>query len=381
MRPAVQWWSNAPHCPTGYGVQTRTVVEYLARNGWDISVSANYGVQVVPVEHQVPDGPAIRVYPAGHDNYSQDVIAAHYHNYREEVGRRTVLVTLYDTWVLKNPNLSKVDHILSWTPVDHMPMPPAVLAWGRQPNVTPVAMTRFGLSEFEKRDVEAIYIPHTVEPVFKPSKGGGALMQAPDDAFVVMMNAANKGAAPPRKAWSENFMAMSVFMKNHPDVFFYVHSEAKTPFGIDLVALQDALGMDKSRVMFPDQYAYRMSFYDDKALAKMYSRADVLLAVSLGEGFGVPTVEAQACGTRVIGSDWAATPELLSDDCLMVEGQPEWDHSQLAWWFRPNVKSMVAALEEMYGQRGQSQKCISKAGEYRPEKVLPEWEIALEVAG
>jgi glycosyltransferase involved in cell wall biosynthesis len=95
----------------------------------------------------------------------------------------------------------------------------------------------------------------------------------------------------------------------------------------------------------------------------------------------VPTVEAQACGTRVIGSDWAATPELLSDDCLLVEGQPEWDHSQLAWWFRPNVKSMVAALEEMYGQRGQSQKCISKAAEYRPEKVLPEWEIALEVAG
>jgi hypothetical protein len=67
--------------------------------------------------------------------------------------------------------LSKVDHILSWTPVDHMPMPPAVLAWGRQPNVTPVAMTRFGLSEFEKRDVEAIYIPHTVEPTVQAVEG------------------------------------------------------------------------------------------------------------------------------------------------------------------------------------------------------------------
>jgi hypothetical protein len=42
---------------------------------------------------------------------------------------------------------------------------------------------------------------------------------------------------------------------------------------------------------------------------------------------------------------------------------------------------MVAALEEMYGRRGQSQKCISKAGEYRPDRVLPEWELALEVAG
>jgi hypothetical protein len=283
MRPAVQWWSNAPHCPTGYGVQTRTVVEYLARNGWDISVSANYGVQVVPVEHQVPDGPAIRVYPAGHDNYSQDVIAAHYHNYREECGP-------------PNGAGDAVRHLGVEEPEPCEGGPHPVVDAGRS-HADAACGARVGPSAerhpcrhdegsgwASSRSVT--WRPSTFRTLssllFKPSKGGGKLMQAPDNAFVVMMNAANKGAAPPRKAWSENFMAMSVFMKNHPDVFFYVHSEAKTPFGIDLVALQDALGMDKSRVMFPDQYAYRMSFYDDKALAKMYSRADVLLAVSSG---------------------------------------------------------------------------------------------------
>ncbi len=59
-----------------------------------------------------------------------------------------------------------------------------------------------------------------------------------------------------------------------------------------------------------------------RSLAALYSAADVLLAPSYGEGFGVPTVEAQACGTRVIGSGWAATADLVAEDGWLVEGQP-----------------------------------------------------------
>lgn len=199
-------------------------------------------------------------------------------------------------------------------------------------------------------------------------------MSVPDDAFVVMMNAANKGNSPTRKAWSENFLALAMFMKRHDDVYAYIHTEAKTPFGIDLAALQDAVGIPKNRMVFPNPYNMRMSVYEDHHLAKMYTRADVLLAVSLGEGFGVPTIEAQACGTRVIGSDFTATPELLSDDCWRVEGQPEWDHAQLAWWFRPHVGSIVEALEASYQTRGQSQRSISKAAQYRADNIiLPSW--------
>jgi glycosyltransferase involved in cell wall biosynthesis len=72
---------------------------------------------------------------------------------------------------------------------------------------------------------------------------------------------------------------------------------------------------------------------------------DVLLATSLGEGFGVPTVEALGCGTRVIGSGWAATPDLISEDSWMVEGQPSWNPSQNAWWQVPSVPSIVSALK------------------------------------
>jgi len=376
MKPAIQWWSNAPHAPTGYGVQTKSVVERLAAAGYKISVSANYGVRGQGVTHPVHDIP---IYPEGYDQYSQDIIGAHYQDWRKQTGLPTVLVTLFDAWVLTAPSLDECDGIVCWLPIDHQPAPPKVLERAAADNVTPVAMSLFGQQELQRHGIDAAYIPHTVEATFRPSKGGGKLMNAPDDAFVVMMNAANKGTAPTRKAWSENFLALAMFMKKHDDVFAYIHTEHKAPFGIDLPALQDAVGIPKDRMVFPDPYAMRMSLYEDTHLAKMYSRADVLLAVSMGEGFGIPTIEAQACGTRVIGSDWAATPELLSEDCWKVEGQPEWDHAQLAWWFRPHVGSIVQALEAAYQTRGQSQRSISKASAYRADTViLPSWQPLLD---
>ena len=371
MKPAIQWWSNAPHVPSGYGVQTKSVVERLAADGYKISVAANYGVRGLGMTHPVHDIP---IYPEGYDDYSQDLIGAHYQDWKRRTGLPTVLATLFDVWVLTAPSLADCDAIVSWVPIDHQPCPPKVAAWCAKPNVTPVAMSQFGLQQLQDRGIDAAYIPHTVEATFRPSKGGSEIMSVPDDAFVVMMNAANKGNSPARKAWSENFLALAMFMKRHDDVYAYIHTEAKTPFGIDLAALQDAVGIPKDRMVFPNPYNMRMSAYEDHHLAKMYTRADVFLAVSLGEGFGVPTIEAQACGTRVIGSDFTATPELLSDDCWRVEGQPEWDHAQLAWWFRPHVGSIVEALEASYQTRGQSQRSISKAAQYRADNIiLPSW--------
>jgi glycosyltransferase involved in cell wall biosynthesis len=100
----------------------------------------------------------------------------------------------------------------------------------------------------------------------------------------------------------------------------------------------------------------------------------VLLAAGYGEGFGIPTVEAQACGTRVIGSSWAATPDLLSDDCWMVDGQLTWDAGQNAFWQTPNVSSIISALEQAYKVgKGRSQASIDFAKQFDVEKV---WENA-----
>jgi glycosyltransferase involved in cell wall biosynthesis len=58
---------------------------------------------------------------------------------------------------------------------------------------------------------------------------------------------------------------------------------------------------------------------DDAALASVYRGADALLFVSLHEGFGLPVVEAMACGTPVITSNVCALPEVAGGAASIVD--------------------------------------------------------------
>jgi glycosyltransferase involved in cell wall biosynthesis len=57
-------------------------------------------------------------------------------------------------------------------------------------------------------------------------------------------------------------------------------------------------------------------FVSDEALACLYSEATALVIPSLGEGFGLPAVEAAACGAPAILSDLPAHRESLGDAAL-----------------------------------------------------------------
>jgi len=56
----------------------------------------------------------------------------------------------------------------------------------------------------------------------------------------------------------------------------------------------------------------------EEELPFLYSAAQAVLYVSLYEGFGLPIVEAQACGTPVITSNVSSMPEIAGDAALMV---------------------------------------------------------------
>ncbi len=53
-------------------------------------------------------------------------------------------------------------------------------------------------------------------------------------------------------------------------------------------------------------------------LPALYSAADLLVFPSLCEGFGLPPLEAMACGTPVVCSDAASLPEVVGDAAVMV---------------------------------------------------------------
>ena len=67
-------------------------------------------------------------------------------------------------------------------------------------------------------------------------------------------------------------------------------------------------------VLFP-------GFVADADLPALYTLADVLAFPSLYEGFGLPPLEAMACGTPVVTSDNSSLPEAVGLAALLVNAE------------------------------------------------------------
>ena len=378
-RLRVLWYSNAPWAATGYGQQTAQVIERLAKENHQVAVHAMYGLA-----GSASSWNGFKIYPQGLAAYSDDVVVAHTMEWaNQDPSTPTLLITLFDTWVLKSDSLKTLKNIASWVPIDHQPTPPDVLAWCERDNVRPIAMSKFGSRMLDLAGVEHLYVPHAIESVFQPTESitlangnkmtGREFMGWEEDRFVVSMVATNKGSQPARKAWAENILAFSIFAKDHPDAVLYLYTEPDGAMaGINLPTLLDAVGVSKDKYKVVDQYAYRHGI-PQNVMAAMYTASDVLLACSMGEGFGIPVIEAQACGCRVIVSNFTAQPELVGDGWT-VEGQPWWDAAQKSWFFTPNVPDIVNALKSAYdAPRSRSEDAITHALGYGADQVFEQY--------
>lgn len=384
---AVSVWSNSYNAPTGYGQQVKYLVDRLMRSGIKTAMLSNYGLEGTKQTIKTPYG-KVPHFARGLDVYSNDVAPQDHDTWSKlNPDLKSLLITLYDVWVLSSPNYHKIPSIASWVPLDHETLPPKVEAWLKRPNVTPIAMAPHGTRQMQDRGIDSVYIPHSVETkILKPSFELPSGEHISDfmksrDKFVVGMVAANKSSGIlHRKAFSENILAFSIFHKKHPDSMMYIHTDPiGGGIGWNLVELIKACGLPMDAVAFPNPLEYRYGMAQEH-LANFYSGMDVLLAPSYGEGFGVPQIEAQACGTRVIGSSWAAAPDLIADDGWLVDGQPQWDSSQQAWWRTPSVPSIVNALEMAYDAgKGRSQVAIDFAKQFDVDTVWANhWEPYLK---
>jgi glycosyltransferase involved in cell wall biosynthesis len=64
-------------------------------------------------------------------------------------------------------------------------------------------------------------------------------------------------------------------------------------------------------------------YVSDNDLPALYAAASVFAYPSLYEGFGIPPLEAMACGTPVVASTAGALPEVLGDAALLVDPYDE----------------------------------------------------------
>ena len=60
-------------------------------------------------------------------------------------------------------------------------------------------------------------------------------------------------------------------------------------------------------------------YVDDSDLPALYSMAKVFAYPSLHEGFGIPLLEAMACGAPVVTSDTSALPDVAGNAAVLVD--------------------------------------------------------------
>lgn len=111
---------------------------------------------------------------------------------------------------------------------------------------------------------------------------------------------------------------------------------------------------------------------DDEKLRKRYSTSAVLLYPSRYEGFGLPPLEAMACGCPSVTTPVGAVPEFATDrhnSLIVPVGRPD---------------LMVDRLEEILGdpplRARLSQAALHTAERWSLAKVAPLFEVALEEA-
>jgi glycosyltransferase involved in cell wall biosynthesis len=117
---------------------------------------------------------------------------------------------------------------------------------------------------------------------------------------------------------------------------------------------------------------YIDTFYTDAALADLYRAATALVAPYRGEGFGLPILEAMACGVATITTRGGATDDFTSDDTTLhvdagkVTLGRSYGGFELmddAFLLEPNEAQVAAAMRRLYENPAEAKKLGSRGAE------------------
>jgi glycosyltransferase involved in cell wall biosynthesis len=356
--------------PSGYGQTTSRTTPRLKALGHDVAIFANYGLQGDRMEWG-----GMTVYPQTGEAWGNDVITAfaihHFTDGGETPDGRNAgwVIFLQDVWTVRSDTIRSL-HLAGYAPVDHDPAPPRVIDFFTRTGAVPLSMSKHGHKMFEQAGLKPIYVPHGIDtkqfrPIPEVRDTVRAALGIPQDAFVYGMVAANQASSEiSRKSFPSVFQAFKKIHERHPDTFLYLHTlQTKMTGGFDLKHLAEEIGLEEDSYTFVDQFGYVLGEIHTDDMPGIYSAIDTLVNPALGEGFGMPIIEAQSCGVPVVLADNTAMHDLCGGGWL-VPCERVWDEMQKSWWGGlVSVKDLTTAMEKAF-QAG------SKPGKQAREFVI-----------
>ena len=331
----ILWFSPPIWNLSGYGKQSFYWTKILQTLGHDVMVTPNCQLSGAPVV----EWSGVKHLPFGWQRFGFDASLGAIEEWRPDL-----LISLFDLWAFPEDFGIQVRELgtkwLPIVPVDHEPIPKIVsdrISFAH----TPIAMSPFGLRELRTMGgaPHSVYWPHGLDSrIFRYEEQEPISSVGTKEQFKVGMVAANLGQYD-RKSFCETFEAFQIIKDKVPEAVFYVHTNPLEPESVDLIALAASLGIN---VKFPPTYRNLMGFADSQ-MAQIYRSLDVLISVGRGEGFGVPIIEAQACGTPVVTMNFTAPRDLNWFKQLQTEPLKRTWTTIRSWQGIPDPKKVAEA--------------------------------------
>ena len=354
----IVWASNHHGQPTGYGVHCNHVVPHIQNNSHHEMIEFAFsGIQRLrPYEWK-----GVKVYGATPFGGSFGIADW---GVVQALENPDVWMLHFDAWA-EGERIRKTGvKYAVYPPIDHDPLAPVwEAALKGAVDIVPhckfgarVALEGLGITAPISED-----IPNGVDVnVFKPMgvvRSDVFGQTTAEDGFVVGIFKNNQGT---RAKYDVVLEGCKMFLDSAGDesIRFYIHASTVGHQAPDLADLIRSYGLvDNVFLIAPLRYRYGLP---EEEVSQLYNACDVVLNCVAGEGWGLPIIEAFACGKPVIGAAFSSMPELIAG----VEGEIEkrvWDSGECIdaerGWLVPTLGN-----ERTLGKR--SQRRI-----FRPEDV------------
>lgn len=116
--------------------------------------------------------------------------------------------------------------------------------------------------------------------------------------------------------------------------------------------------------------------FPDNEMSTLYRSADCFVLPTRGEGWGMPILEAMACGLPTIATDWSSQQDFFNESNgypieveKLIDAKAKCPYYEGFQWAQPSLEHLVARLRYVYDHQEDARRKGRQASDY----VLSDW--------